>query len=283
MNTKIIAILFYFCIGAVLFFYLAKEVKADDNKANEAFLIIGKDDTEDSSRTDLLMMITINYQKEHINVLSIPRDSYVPIVCKDNDASDKIAHAYSIGDVEWKKNGKGRACTNLTVSKLFGISNFYTIEIEMESFKSIIDKINGITVTPSFNFCDTKCYQKGVKVELNGTEALSYVRHRKSLPNGDIDRTKNQRDVLMAFFNKYVQLDTLEKTKVATYTYNKIKSNYPMKKMLNLLKKTMKEPEIISATLKGQSFKKDGIYYYQINATDLNYYKTLFNNVLNTK
>lgn len=281
MNQKLLSITLYLFLGGLLFFYLMTTAQSGmaGNK-NEAILFIGKDDTQDSSRADLVMILSANQQSKELNILSLPRDSSVSIPCSPTKAKDKLAHSYSYGDTYWKNNGRGFSCTTQTVENLMEIEKMPTIEMEMSGFADVIGKIGGIKITPTVSFCESSfCFYKNQEVILTKDNALAYVRHRISFADQDITRIKNQQQVLIAFLNTIKEMSTMNKTKYATYFFGKVKTNYPKTKMLNLLD-IGDGKKLSNAIIKGSSNKVSGIYYYEINDKDLAYYRAFYRNLL---
>ncbi|MDD2625524.1 MAG: LCP family protein, partial [Bacilli bacterium] len=81
-----------------------KKIKVEDNTRQEitepfTILLMGVDSTLESIKSgsafngDALMLITFNPKTLNATMLSIPRDTYVPIVCFENQRENKITHA----------------------------------------------------------------------------------------------------------------------------------------------------------------------------------------------
>lgn len=162
-------------------------------------VIIGIDarEGEDVSRSDSLMIAHIDDEHRNVNLISIPRDSlvYIPAV----EREDKITHAYAFA----QKEG-----TLKTLSSLFETDFEYYIEVDFEKMIALVDSIDGITLTPTATFCEmdekdneqTYCFEEGVEKHMNGAEALSYSRHRKS--DSDLFRAQRQQEVVKAMISK---------------------------------------------------------------------------------
>ena len=170
-------------------------------------LIYGIDESNgDVERSDAIILANYNFEKNQIVITSIPRDSYVKISCKNNKY-DKINHAYAYG----KEN-----CLNKTVSDLFGITNLKNILFDFQSVTELIDFFGFIEVIPSHSFCQISddgnlnyCFEKDKKILADGKQVLAYMRARKSLPNGDFDRIKNQRQIMKILINSISEKERL--------------------------------------------------------------------------
>ncbi|WP_121616697.1 LCP family protein [Virgibacillus halodenitrificans] len=87
-------------------------------------------------RIPLNLLLTYSKDKNMIKLVSIPRDTYVPI--SDNDGThDKLTHAYAYGS-------EGAESVKSTVANYFDIPVDYYAVIDLETFSTIIDSVNGI-------------------------------------------------------------------------------------------------------------------------------------------
>ncbi|MCS0543754.1 LCP family protein, partial [Aeromonas veronii] len=159
----------------------------------------GVDDTEGGlGRSDVLMLVTVNPKTKDISLISIPRDSrtYIPELGR----KDKINHSFSNGGV---------TSTIETVTEMLDIPIDYYVQVNMESFKDIVDAVGGITVNNDLDFSyDGYTFNKG-QLSLNGSEALAYSRMRKEDPRGDFGRQERQRQVIMGVIDKGASFSTL--------------------------------------------------------------------------
>ena len=81
--------------------------------------------------------------------------------------------------------------------------------IDFEGFIELTSDLGGVTVTNKNAFTSHGFdYPKG-KITISGEEALWFVRERKELPNGDLDRAKNQRKVIKAIVQKGLSPETI--------------------------------------------------------------------------
>ncbi|WP_078392990.1 LCP family glycopolymer transferase [Shouchella patagoniensis] len=165
-----------------------------------SFLIAGVDSHEEDGygRADALLIVTVNAQDESIQIVSIPRDTRAEIV--GHGTFEKINHAYAYG---------GADMTIQTVEELFHIPIDHYLAIDMDQFIEMVDTLGGITVENDFAFSlSGHDFPEGV-IELNGEEALAYVRMRKEDPEGDAGRTKRQRDVLEGVIEEGLQVSQM--------------------------------------------------------------------------
>ena len=256
-------------------------VSSSHDKKDVNFILIGQDqESKDSpGRGDALIFVNIKHSKKQINLISLPRDSLVSIPCGPNgDIINKIGHAYSYGEVNWKGSGGGGVCTATTIANLFDTPPLSYVISTFNAFKEVIDKVGGINVVPKYSFCEGDiCFKKGVKTHLDGKKALIYVRHRKTLPSGDISRTSNQRQVLIALFEKGKNMSSNEKFMMAFFTLTKIRTNVSVLDIKDYAVSSYADYIVNSIVLQGSDYYIDGGYYYKINKTHLSQIKKIIN------
>lgn len=159
---------------------------------------------------DSLMLITFNPNTLNTTVLSIPRDTYVPITCFRNQKKNKITHA------AWQ----GVSCMEKTIENFTGIEIDYYVKMNFKGVVDLVDALGGIEVDVPIKFCEQNsdrhwgssqiCLDKGVQT-LNGEEALALARHRKTLTLGDIQRGQHQQLVVQGMLNRLSTIDSLDK------------------------------------------------------------------------
>jgi len=163
-----------------------------------SILILGLDKkTGGVQRSDTLMLLLVNPKTNKMELLSIPRDSYVEIPCLENK-KDKINHAFVFG---------GQNCTTNTIARLLDLNKIDNyISIDFNQLIELIDLVDKVEVTPSKSFCqkgiDDKeyCFTKGETLVFDGQMALAYCRQRKI--DNDIHRTQRQQEVIQALMDK---------------------------------------------------------------------------------
>ncbi|MET8762460.1 LCP family protein [Lentzea sp. NPDC004782] len=158
-------------------------------------LLIGKDD----GRSDTAMVVQLNAAGDQARVVSIPRDTMVPRPQCGNNPPAAIAmfnSAFATG---------GAACTVATVEQMSGIRIDHFIQIDFNGFRDVIDRLGGIDLTVPEPIDDEKSglHVPAGPVELDGTQALAFVRTRYSIGDGsDLNRIKNQQLFMRALSEK---------------------------------------------------------------------------------
>ncbi|WP_423799989.1 LytR family transcriptional regulator [Neobacillus sp. SAB-20_R2A] len=162
-------------------------------------LMLGVDERQgDKGRSDSMIVLAVNPQKQSVKMLSIPRDTRTEIVGKGKE--DKINHAYAFGGVPMAMD---------TVESFLDIPIDYYIQINMEGFKDIVDAVGGVTVQNDLDFTVGQYHFAKGKITLNGDEALSYSRMRHEDPRGDFGRQERQRQIIQAVIKEGASLSSL--------------------------------------------------------------------------
>ncbi len=151
------------------------------------------------SRSDVNMVVTVNPKTHQVLLTSIPRDYYVSVYGSENDLKDKLTHT----------GLKGVETTVKTIENLLETDINYYVRLNFTSLIKIVDAIGGITVDNPFLFTadyeeDEHIYyvfKKG-EIDLNGKQALAYVRERYNLREGDVARARHQQQVIKGIVNK---------------------------------------------------------------------------------
>lgn len=226
------------------------------NTSTEPFtiLIMGIDSVEDSINTvssfngDALLLITFNPQDLRVTMLSIPRDTYVPIACFKNQKANKITHA------AWY----GEDCMIETIQNFTDIPIDYYVKLNFKGVVDIVDAVGGIEVDVPFSFCEqdskrrwdehTIFVEEGKQV-LNGEQVLALARHRqetsymasycgqKYVGNqlNDIVRGNNQQLIIKGLLQKIKTVQDFQTIDTLFQAVQKnIDTNFPLNQILPL-------------------------------------------------
>lgn len=173
--------------------------------AAKNFLIVGADKNDNGSdgRSDVLMIAHLSGDRKQIYLISFPRDMWVNVPANDivhRDSMAKINAAYS-----W---GRSPLAVK-TVEQLTQVRIDHTAEVNFGGFMELTDTLGGVTVDNKVaSTVGQYSYPKG-EITVRGEEALTYVRQRHGLPNGDLDRAERQRAVLKAILDKALSPEVL--------------------------------------------------------------------------
>lgn len=199
-------------------------------------LLMGIDSTDEVlsknavANGDTLILITFNPKTLNATMLSIPRDSYVPIACWADKAENKITHAAAYGN----------DCMMNTIENYFDVNIDYYAKINFKGLVKLVNAVGGVDVVVPKELCTDDssrggeiCIQAGAQT-LNGEQALVFARNRKSLANGDFGRAQHQQEIVMALINKMKTItDVTRFTEILNTISNSLDTNLTTKQILS--------------------------------------------------
>lgn len=189
-----------------------------DGAGRVTILLLGLDyrdwavDQEGASRSDTMILVTLDPLTRTAGMLSIPRDMWVAIPGFEHG---KINTAYYLGDA-YKLPGGGPGLAVKTVEQFLGVPINYYAQIDFGAFVRFIDEIGGVKVTVPENITidllgsgheTKKKLQAGSQV-LPGEWALAYARARYT-EGGDFDRAMRQQQVILGIRDQILRFDLL--------------------------------------------------------------------------
>jgi LCP family protein required for cell wall assembly len=182
-------------------------------------LLLGVDQRpgrEGPTRTDTMILLTVDPASKTAAMLSIPRDLWVRI---PTVGYNKITTAHYYGDF-YDYPGGGPALTMKTVEKELGVRPHYYVTVNFAGFERIIDQIGGIDIYvektindpkyPDHNYGYDPLYIPAGQHHFDGEMALKYARTRHG--DSDFGRMHRQQQVIEAVVRQVLgtdQLDTL--------------------------------------------------------------------------
>lgn len=192
-------------------------------------LFVGIDDDEGgNSRSDSMMLISIDKKHEKIKLTSFLRDSWVEIPMKGKKAKLNAAYA---------ANGIQGAVDTIEYNFLIDIDHYVMVDFEM--FTKIIDAVGGVEVEVTEkeaefirNTTRYKDMQSGESVKLSGAEALVYCRIRKL--DTDYMRTYRQRKVISALMEQAKQTDVKKLIDAMFEVFPLIQTDLDKKELLSV-------------------------------------------------
>lgn len=188
------------------FLFLGVDSEGDGLNANAAF------------NGDTLMLMSFNPKTLSSVLLSIPRDTYVPIACNNNRyAKINSSAAYGTG------------CVISTINKFLDINIDYYVKINFKGVVDLVEAVGGVEVdveAPTYmanayggKVCEQNsdrqwgdklvCMNPGLQV-LNGEQALAYSRCRHMYIGSDLDRVRHQQQVVEALANKVLHFNSIK-------------------------------------------------------------------------
>ncbi|MHB8075090.1 LCP family protein [Desulfosporosinus fructosivorans] len=216
------------------------------------------------SNTDTLIVASVNTANGKVALLSIPRDTQVII---PGYGKEKINAAARVG--------KGIKTTTALIEDLIGQSIDGYVITNFNGFKSIIDKLDGITLNVEKNMyyvtgdsSDGVINLKKGTQRLNGAQALQYARFRQDAL-ADITRTARQQAVIKAIGKEFLQVKTIPKLPwLVPQIVKSVETNLSITQLWGMTNYLLRnqEPEIASQTLPGNFLIENDISYWKANA-----------------
>lgn len=160
-------------------------------------------------RTDALMLASIHQKTNSVSVISIPRDLWVRI---PSYGYERINAADVFGEL-YHYPGGGPNLLKQTIRDNLGIRVHYYMRVDFNSFIQAVDSLGGIDVDVDCRI-DLWDVWGGLVIDsglqhMDGQTALYFSRGR--LTTNDIDRSRRQRKVLLAIWEKARQLNYLSR------------------------------------------------------------------------
>lgn len=180
------------------------EESLDKGIVNIAFFGLDRRNPHEASRSDTIMVVSIDKKNQRIKATSLMRDMYVPIPGK---GENRINAAYALG---------GPLLAVKTINSNFDLDIRDYVTVDFFGLEKLIDRVAGVEIDVSdkeaevlneylreLNYLngDTVSEVSGGKQILNGRQAVSYSRIRY-VGNADYERTERQRRVLNQVFKK---------------------------------------------------------------------------------
>ncbi len=197
-------------------------------------LVLGVDNNEErgleTTRTDSMLLLSVNPDDAVISMTSIPRDTYTYIETEAFMGYDKINAAYAYGGVD---------ASIQAVEELLAVPINYYLTLDFQAFENIVDALDGIEIDVPFDLKEMNAQDKVTvnlkkgKQTLDGEEALAFARTRKI--DNDIERGGRQQQVVQAVAKKAMQIGTISKYKSILQALDgHIETDMPMGDILSL-------------------------------------------------
>jgi len=185
--------------------------------------------------TDTIMVASFDTEAKHMDLISIPRDTYYHRSGYNGDGENKINAAYRGNPVNTAK----------AVSEiLLGMPINYYAVIDYDGVETIVDSMGGVPMDIEFNMKYTDPYDtpplvinipKGPQV-LDGKHAVQFLRYRKGYREGDIGRVKAQQVFMKSAFKQCL---SFQLPKIAKTVFNNVESDITIGKATSLATKAM--------------------------------------------
>jgi LCP family protein required for cell wall assembly len=172
------------------------DIRAGLTARQQARLHVGHDISENS---DTLMLVHIPASHRYVQVVSLPRDSWVPI---PGHGMNKINAAFGIG---------GPRLMVSTVEAATGLTIDDYVEINFLGFVRVIDAMGGVNICLPFPVDDaySGLHLPAGKSHVDGITALMFARDRHSFATSDLARISNQQQLMATLLSQAVSTGKL--------------------------------------------------------------------------
>lgn len=227
-------------------------LEKDENIIN--IMLIGQDRRpgEGRTRSDVMILCTINKNTNQVILTSFLRDMYVQIPGYD---ANRMNACYAFG---------GMPLLESCLQQNFGVQVDGNIEVDFDAFTEVIDLVGGVDIYLSNSEADYVNRYGGSGAvpgwnRLNGKNALAHARNR-SVGSGDFSRTERQREVLNALFEKCKKMSVSKLNAMAESILPEIRTDMTKKEILNYLMDLL--PMLGDMTITNQRIPADDTFKY---------------------
>ncbi len=233
-----------------------EKIMTSVNENVSYFLICGLN----QDLTDIIMIGCYDLANNEMNILQIPRDTYVGDV-----SSGKINAVYKL-----PREGESKIKAMIRcINSKFGLPIDHYATLTIKGTEKIIDIMGGVDIKLDRDYKlidDTtkpqqvKYFKKG-KVHLDGQWATALIRHRKSFAQGDMGRLVNQRAIYSAILKKLTSLSFSELSSIVANCMDDVSTDLPLGLALGYAEKAnkLKLDKVNIMSLPGQTATINGL------------------------
>lgn len=151
-------------------------------------------------RTDVMMIVALDFAQQRIGVISIPRDLYLDVI--PNHQPNRMNVVDYLGERDEPKGGGPKLLQQILQQRM-GIPTHHFLRFDFASFQEVVNTLGGVEIEIDCRYVDRVInLQPGVQ-RLTGEQALRYVRSRDI--GGDLDRARRQQRFIWAVRNQMLK------------------------------------------------------------------------------
>ena len=270
MKKKILAgmLMLILCLCTVMVSAQEEETSAQTEKKTYNILLIGVDRRDDSwnGNSDVMMLVTLNYEKQTIFLTSFLRDLYANIpgigVCKLNASC---------------ANGGAELCVE-TIKSNYRVDIDNYAMVDFVSMRHIVDALGGVDIEidederiVANKYITAMCAADGEPAEnhllqyaglihMDGYQAVGYARNRYTGGTNDFGRTGRQREIIKKLFEKEETINAKELMEVLLKVFPYVDSDLDP---LTLMAMAPDLAKIQDFEIQEQHIPYDNEYYVQ--------------------
>jgi LCP family protein required for cell wall assembly len=179
-----------------------------DNATPEQMAELSTESDGGATNTDTMIVLHVNADGTQATMMSFPRDSYVDI---PGVGKGKLNSAFHYGTLNGGGDTGGAKLLIQTIQDLSGLTIDHYVRVSLLGFYQVVKELGPVQVCLNQAAKDKDSgvdLPQGVST-LDAKQALSFVRQRKGLPNGDLDRSVRQQYFLSQEARKVLSAGTL--------------------------------------------------------------------------
>lgn len=230
--------------------------KAASNMKRFNILVLGME----NHRTDTIMLVSYDMENKITDIISVPRDTYLPMNADDSPEFKKVNAIYAKEGVE---------ALTVKIQELLGIPVERYIIIDYEALIACVDLIGGVEVNVPFHMVYSDPYDdpplyidipEGLQF-LDGEQSLKFLRYRKGYDNQDLGRIDAQQQFLKSAVKRSLGLQLPALIKEA---YSHLETNIEILDILSLAGDLVgfSSDNINASTLPGMETPLEGLSFY---------------------
>lgn len=239
---------------------------AFEGKDNMLILCIGLDENRTEQgimytknvRSDTMFVVSVDSKAESINILSIPRDTWVEL--SPEHGYDKINAAYVYGGINLAKK---------CVENFLEVSIDHYITIKEKAAENVVNALGGLELDVEKdmdyddNWGNLHIHLKKGPQLLNGEQAIGYARFRND-EEGDWGRIRRQQQFMSALVRELKKPSNIMRMeKIVKIIYESIETDLTVTQLLDLgrLYKDFDRKNIKTGVIKGDDGASGEISY----------------------
>ncbi len=180
--------------------------------------------------TDVILLVSFDMENRNVDVLQIPRDTYVG----DASSTGKINALYS------SKEGGGINGLMNKINQMFQIPIDHYVTINMDGFIYAVDAVGGVEVDVPKGFTLEGVTIQAGKQVLDGAHAEKFVRERHAYADADLGRIRMQQLFLEALLKKAFSLSLGQATSLASSLISQVTTDLTLNDILGYYQELMK-------------------------------------------
>jgi LCP family protein required for cell wall assembly len=195
--------------GSTTFLLVGSDGRTGMSREDMKRLHVGTSATAAGRRADTMLLVHVSARHGTVDVVSLPRDSYVTIPAHRSAQGDQVPErrnklnaAYAFG---------GPTLTVATIERTTGVRIDHYLEVDFLGFVKLVDAVGGVDVCSETRLRDRKAGLRlpaGVS-HVDGETGLAYVRARHLDARADLGRVERQQRFLAAMVDRATSRDVL--------------------------------------------------------------------------